>query len=117
MIKCFVIDNQPLTVKTFEAYINKTPLFKLLGTAASYQAYADLSMPADILLINTEIEPLSEEKMALLKERSQILILMAKAGKEPVRQRCRDENYDHPGYLELPVTYQLFLQEIGRLIK
>lgn len=117
MIKCFVIDNQPLIVKTFESYINKTPLFKLLGTARSYQAYADQAVQADILLINTEIEPLSNEQLKLLRERSQVLILMAKAGNKPVYASNLNNEHEYPGYLELPASYQVFLNEIGRLIK
>lgn len=117
MIKCFVIDNQPLTVKTFESYINRTPLFNLLGTAGSYQAYADLAVLADILLINTEIEPLSDEQFTLLRKRSKILILMARAGQKPGYVVNSANEFEYPGYLELPASYQVFLQEIGRLIK
>ena len=117
MIKCFVIDNQPLIVKTLESYINKTPLFKLLGTARSYQAYADLTVTADILLVNNENEALNDSQLAILRERSQVLIFMAKAGNRQVSTMKSRGKCEYTGYLELPVTYNLFMEEIGRLIK
>ncbi|WP_219223740.1 hypothetical protein [Pedobacter antarcticus] len=60
---------------------------------------------------------MTEEKPESFKHLNQILIFMTDRPYDQSDIMKLDRNYENTGFLALPATYKVFIQEIERLIK
>ena len=115
IIKCFIIERDPLTVKILRSYIAKTPFLSFSGLARSFQDFSNYEEVHDILFFNAELDCLKDEELIKLKKSSSILILMSKTIEVDYR-RTSDHIKRFFGLLKKPVEYESFLKEIERVI-
>lgn len=116
IVKCFIIEGDPLTVKILRSYIAKTPFLSFSGLARSFQDFSNYEEVHDILLVSAELDCLKDEELIELKKSSSILILMSKTIDILDYSITSDHINRFFGLLKKPVDYESFLKEIERVI-
>jgi hypothetical protein len=67
IVKCFIIERDPLTVKILRSYIAKTPFLSFSGLARSFQDFSNFEKVHDILLVGVERDCLKDKELIELK--------------------------------------------------
>lgn len=116
LVKCFVIEDEPLTIALLKAYVNKTPFLSCSGVATSLEDFRQIKEHHDILLLNCEmLLPLN--KYLKSKEDSDLkIVLMSWDANYSILTNSKnttDKNFT--GVLHKPISYEEFLKELEYL--
>lgn len=106
MLKCLIIDDEPLAIKILEDYIGKVPFLELAGMFSNpLEALLSFNKnPVDLIFLDIQMPQLNGVQfMELLQNRAQIIIISA-------YQEYAFEGFEHnvTDYLLKPVSYERF---------
>jgi DNA-binding LytR/AlgR family response regulator len=112
MLKCLVIDDEPLAIKLLEDHISKVPFLQLAGTFSNpLEALLDFNKhPADIIFLDIQMPQLNGVQfMQLLQNRAQVIITSA-------YQEYAIEGFEYNvvDYLLKPISFERFYRAVEK---
>lgn len=112
ILKCAIIDDEPLAIELLESYVQKTPFFSLVGTYSSaIQAMQKLpDQQVDVLFLDIQMPQLSGlEYSKMINSRTRVIFITAfsQYAIEGYRVNALD-------YLLKPISYVDFLQAANK---
>jgi two-component SAPR family response regulator len=112
MLKCLVIDDEPLAIKLLEDHISKVPFLQLVGTYINpMEALINFnSNPVDLIFLDIQMPQLNGVQfMQLLQSRAQVIISSA-------YQEYAIEGFEHNvvDYLLKPVAFERFYKAVEK---
>ncbi len=108
ILKCAIIDDEPLAAGLLESYAKKTPFLELTGTYGSaVQAMSDLRrQPVDLLFLDIQMPELSGMEFAKLMPKQTKIIFTTAFGQYAI-EGYKVQALD---YLLKPISYEEFLR-------
>ncbi|WP_153795955.1 LytR/AlgR family response regulator transcription factor [Foetidibacter luteolus] len=115
MLKCLIIDDEPLAVKLLEEYVRKVPF--LLHAASSHNPVEALvslnTSPADLIFLDIQMPQLTGiQFMQVLQNRAQVIITSA-------YQEYAIDGFEHNvvDYLLKPISFERFYRGVEKAYK
>lgn len=115
ILKCAIIDDEPLAVGLLESYVNKTPFLSLAGTYSSaVQAMRDLSgKPVDLLFLDIQMPELNGLEFSKMVD-SRTRIVFTTAFEQYALEGYKVNALD---YLLKPISYVDFLHVSNKAVQ
>jgi len=112
MLKCIVIDDEPLAIKLLEDHISKVPFLELVSTFNNPMEglISFNSNPADLIFLDIQMPQLNGVQfMQLLQNRAQVIITSA-------YQEYAIEGFEHNviDYLLKPIAFERFYKAVEK---
>ena len=112
MLKCMVIDDEPLAIKLLEDHISKVPFLELTGTFNNpMEALVNFnSNPVDLIFLDIQMPQLNGiQFMQLLQNRAQVIITSA-------YNEYAIEGFEHNvvDYLLKPIAFERFYRAVEK---
>jgi len=112
MLKCIVIDDEPLAINLLEDHINKIPFLQLVGSYNNpMEALVNLNnKPVDLIFLDIQMPQLNGVQfMQLLQNRAQVIITSA-------YQEYAIEGFEHNvvDYLLKPISFERFYKAVEK---
>ena len=112
MLKCLVIDDEPLAIKLLQDHISRVPFLELSGTNANpLEALITLNQnPVDLIFLDIQMPQLSGVQfMQLLQNRAMVIITSA-------YQQYAIEGFEHNvlDYLLKPISFERFYRAVEK---
>ncbi len=115
-MNCIIVDDDKLSVKIMQEFVERTQELKLLGTfSTAVDALAilnsPLSQPVDLIFLDIEMPQMSGiEFLGALNVVPQVIIYSSQE-----KYALESYEYDVTDYLLKPVDYERFLKALGRV--
>ncbi|MDF2193188.1 LytTR family DNA-binding domain-containing protein [Paraflavitalea sp. CAU 1676] len=112
IIRCIVVDDEPLPLELMEDYIRKTPFLKLVGTYSSpIEALSVVTKDhVDLAFLDIQMTEINGLQLSqLLKNRCKVIFTTAYP-----QYALNGFELDAVDYLLKPVSFERFLQSIGK---
>jgi len=115
MLRCIIIDDEPLAIKLLEEHISVVPFLKLVNTFSNpLEALISLNTePADLIFLDIQMPQLNGiQFMQLLKNRAKVIIASA-------YQEYAIEGFEHNvvDYLLKPIAFDRFYRAAEKAYK
>src|SRR5262252_4184226 len=112
MLKCLVIDDEPLAIKLLEDHISKVPFLQLAGVYTNpLEAILSINNnPVDLIFLDIQMPQLNGVQfMELLQNRAQVIISSA-------YQEYAIDGFEHNvvDYLLKPVSFERFYRAVEK---
>lgn len=112
MLKCTIIDDEPLAITLLETYISKVPFLKLVKTFNNpMDALIDFNpIPVDLIFLDIQMPQLTGiQFMKLLQNRAQVIITSA-------YEEYAIEGFEHnvTDYLLKPISFERFYRGVEK---
>jgi DNA-binding LytR/AlgR family response regulator len=112
MLKCMVIDDEPLAIQLLENHIGKVPFLELMNSFKNpLEALVNLNtMPVDLIFLDIQMPQLSGVQfMKVLQNRAQVIITSA-------YQEYAIDGFEHNvvDYLLKPVSFERFYKAVEK---
>jgi DNA-binding LytR/AlgR family response regulator len=112
MLKCLVIDDEPLAIKLLEDHISKVPFLQLTGVYTNpLEAILSINNnPVDLIFLDIQMPQLNGlQFMELLQNRAQVIISSA-------YQEYAIEGFEHNvvDYLLKPISFERFYRAVEK---
>ena len=114
MLKCIVLDDEPLAIHLLEDHINKVPFLQLAGSFNNpMEALVSLNNdPVDLVFLDIQMPQLNGVQfMQLLQNRAQVIITSA-------YQEYAIDGFEHNviDYLLKPISFERFSKTINKIV-
>jgi DNA-binding LytR/AlgR family response regulator len=112
MLKCYIVDDEPLAIKLMEDYVSKIPYLELVGTFSNplEALIAFDNHPVDLFFLDIQMPQLNGVQfMKLLQNKAQVIITSA-------YQEYALEGFEHNviDYLLKPITLERFIRAVEK---
>lgn len=113
MIKCAIIDDEPLALSLLENYIEKTPMLELCGKYESaVQAMGELSSnPVDLIFLDIQMPGLTGLDFSRMIDTHRTRIVITTASSQYAIEGYKVNALD---YLVKPISYTDFIASVSR---
>ena len=114
ILKCAIIDDEPLAADLLTSYVKKTPELSLVGTFSSaVNAMKTLrSQPVDLLFLDIQMPELSGLEFAKLLPRETKIVFTTAFD----RYALEGYKVNAAGYLLKPVSYEDFMKTVNKVM-
>lgn len=116
MIKCAIVDDEPLALDLLESYVKKTPILELCGKYANgVEALSGLQqIPVDLLFLDIQMPELSGLELSKMLNTSHTCIVFTTAFSQYAIEGYKVNAID---YLLKPISYVDFVGAVSRTQK
>lgn len=116
ILKCAIIDDEPLAISLLESYVNKTPFLELAGKYNSaVNALPLLSKePVDLLFLDIQMPELNGMEFSRILEAADTRIIFTTAFSQYALDSYKVNALD---YLLKPISYPDFLKSAGKALQ
>lgn len=120
LIRCFIIEDEPLAVEILEGYIRQTPFLETARKIIFLDEAINMisAEKPDILFLDLNTRGLNKALIEeVIRNRNGMQIILTTAYPKEYIEKMLNIELDGIGHLHKPFTYENFLEEVERIVK